>query len=171
LIEVRLARPEEYAAAGDVTVEAYRSDGLLDDDPEYANKLRDTVARAREAELIVAVDGESGAMLGTVTYCPPASPWSELGGEHDGEFRMLAVAPSARSRGIGRLLAQHCLDHASELGLSSVKICSRPAMHSAHRLYETLGFRRAPELDWFPRDGFALLGFERSLKAVRPARP
>jgi GNAT superfamily N-acetyltransferase len=171
LIEVRLARTDEYPAAGDVTVEAYRSDGLLDDDPEYTNELRDAEARARGAELIVAVDDETGTVLGTVTYCPPASPWSELGGANHGEFRMLAVAPIARGRGIGRLLVQHCLDHAAELGLSGVRICSRPVMHSAHQLYVSLGFRRAPELDWFPREGFALLGFERSVGAIRPARP
>jgi hypothetical protein len=73
--------PGEYAAAGRVTAEAYdaddllrRPDGLIDDD--YEAQLTDASRRAREAELLVAVD--DGQVLGTVTWCPPTSPWREL---------------------------------------------------------------------------------------------
>ena len=37
--------------------------------------------------------------------------------------------------------------------------CSRPDMYAAHRLYERLGFVRAPELDWQPVPDFDLLGY------------
>jgi hypothetical protein len=33
----------------------------------------------------------------------------------------------------------------------------------AHRLYERLGFRRAPERDWAPRRGIDLIGFQLDL--------
>lgn len=28
---------------------------------------------------------------------------------------------------------------------------TRPGMKAAHRIYERVGFRRAPERDWYPR--------------------
>jgi hypothetical protein len=78
---VRVAEPAEFADAGRVTAEAYhaddllrRTDGLIDVD--YEAQLTDASRRAREAELLVAVD--DGQVLGTVTWCPPTSPWREL---------------------------------------------------------------------------------------------
>jgi ribosomal protein S18 acetylase RimI-like enzyme len=160
-VEVRLARPDEYHIAADLTVNAYTGDGLVDSDAEYVAELGDAAGRAREAELLVAVD-DSGTVLGTVTYCPPGSAWHEVGGDEDGEFRMLAVAPQARGRGVGRLLVEACIERTAALGLSSIKICSLPTMLAAHRLYRALGFRRAPELDWSPVSGVTLWGFVRS---------
>lgn len=78
---VRIALPGEYAEAGRVTSEGYhaddllrRRDGLIDND--YEERLTDAGRRAREAQLLVAVD--NGQVLGTVTWCPPTSPWREL---------------------------------------------------------------------------------------------
>jgi hypothetical protein len=58
---VRVALPGEYAEAGRVTAEGYhadellrRPDGLIDFD--YEAQLTDASGRAREAELLVAVD-------------------------------------------------------------------------------------------------------------------
>jgi len=74
---VRVAEPAEYAEAGRVAAGAYRADDLLRRtdrviDTDYEAELTDAGRRAREAELLVAVD--DGQVLGTVTWCPPTSP-------------------------------------------------------------------------------------------------
>ena len=94
MILVRPARVSELAAVGELTVTAYAADGLLVEDDPYADHLRDAVARAREAEVYVAVVDDQ--LAGTVTFCPQGSPWSEIAQPGEGEFRMLAVAPACR---------------------------------------------------------------------------
>ena len=43
-------------------------------------------------------------------------------------------------------------------------ISSLPDMSAAHRLYGRLGFRRAPELDWYPVPGVLLIAFRLDLE-------
>ena len=40
---------------------------------------------------------------------------------------------------------------------------SLPAQEPAHRIYERLGFRRTPDLDWSPVEGVDLLAFRLDL--------
>ncbi|HEX6935200.1 MAG TPA: GNAT family N-acetyltransferase, partial [Actinomycetes bacterium] len=68
----------------------------------------------------------------------------------EAEFRMLAVAPDARGRGVGGALAQWCVDRAREQGCTAVALSSLPEMQTAHRIYERMGFVRAPDRDWWP---------------------
>ena len=157
---VREAEPGEFTAVGWLTELAYRADGHLDDEPDYAATLRDAASRASQAELLVAADHDGGDVLGTVTYCPVGSPLRELAVHADqAEFRMLAVDPAARGRGVGRLLVQSCLDRARRESARELVICSMPSMASAHRLYGSLGFARAPDLDWRPVPAVWLQGF------------
>ena len=161
---VRQARPEEYAEAGRVTVEGYVADQLLSGHGEIADtgyelRLRDAGQRAREAELLVAVD-DTGQVLGTVTWCPAGSPWRELATQEDqGEFRMLSVAAAGRRQGVGRALVDACLERARAAGMTEVVISSLPEMTAAHALYRRLGFVLAPDLDHTPVPGVNLWGF------------
>jgi ribosomal protein S18 acetylase RimI-like enzyme len=152
---VRRAVAEDHEVVGRVTVAAYQD--FLGAESDYSDRLRDAAARDREAELWVAED--DGQVVGTVTVCPPGSPWRELSRPDEGEFRMLAVAPEARGRGIGEALARMCLDRFRGDGARGVVICSLPEMTTAHRVYDRLGFRRAPELDWEPVAGVQLHGY------------
>ena len=154
---VRLARPDEYAAVGELTVAGYVCDGFLSPDDDYAAELRDAASRAASAELWVAEDAD--ALAGTVTFCPPGSALRELGREGAGEFRMLAVAPHARGRGVARALVEHCLQRCRELELPEVVLCSMPTMTGAHALYGSFGFVRDETLDWRPRPDVLLVGF------------
>lgn len=170
-VMIRPARPEEYAAVGALTVDAYRADGLLDADddhpvnPAYEEKLLDATGRAREAELWVAASAD-GAILGTVTWCPPDSPWRELSRSgSQAEFRMLAVAPAGRRRGLARALVEACLDRARRDAMTEVVIWSHPRMFGAHALYARLGFERAHDLDGSPVPGVHLWGFRLGLTA------
>ncbi len=169
MLEVRPALPHEYAAVGELTVAGYRSDGFLDGpsgtEDGYSDELRNAAHRAEHAVLVVAVD--STEVLGTVTWCPIGSPYRELATRPDqGEFRMLAVSPAARRRGVGRALMQWCLRRAREEELREIVLCSLPQMTSAHAMYAALGFVRAPELDWSPAEGVVLWGFRLLLEPV-----
>jgi len=157
-MQLRLATPSDHEAVGEVTVEAY-GPFVGADGPEsgYVDQLRDTATRAREAEVWVAE--EDGALLGAVTLCPEGSPWRELSRPGEGEFRMLAVSPQAQGRGVGETLVRMVLDRFRADGCSGVVLCSLPAMTAAHRLYERLGFVRAPGLDWSPAPGVDLEAF------------
>jgi ribosomal protein S18 acetylase RimI-like enzyme len=161
--EVRLARPEDYDQAGEVTLSAYAGDGLLPPDSDYAGTLRDAKRRAEEAELWVAVDRGTGAVLGSSTYCPAGSPYREIARDDEGEFRMLGVAPAARGQGAGELLVRAMLRRARAEGRSGVAMSSARKMATAHRLYERLAFRRDPERDWEPLLGHDLLAYVRDV--------
>lgn len=159
---VRRALASELATAGALTEQAYRVDGFLDGDEGYAASLRNAASRSSRAELWVAVRGE--AVLGTVTYCPPGSPLRELAVDDDqSEFRMLAVDPTARGRGVGRVLVEACIDRARRSSVREVVVSSLPTMHAAHRLYASLGFDHAPDLDWSPHPSVLLRGFRLTL--------
>ncbi len=158
MVEIRAARPAEYAAIGELTASAYLADGLVPAGSGYDVTLRDAASRAEKAELWVAVD-PSGEPAGTVTYCPVGSPYREIATDDEGEFRMLAVAPAARGLGIGTALARHCLDRARADGHTAVVLSTSPHMPAAHRIYTSLGFTRLPARDWSPHPGVDLLAF------------
>lgn len=145
-IEIRPVAHQEWAEAGEVTLEAYRTlDGqFLSDD--YSADLRDVAARTTGATVLVAVEG--GRVLGTVTLVDdPASPWSESLVAGEVGVRMLGVAEAARGRGVGTALLQACLDRARAARASRAVLHSTPAMTAAHRIYRRAGFERAPERD------------------------
>lgn len=163
-VHVRPAHTSELAEIGELTAAAYTADGLLSDDDPYLDHLRDATTRAHEAELYVAaLEDQPATLAGTVTFCPQGSPWAELARPGEGEFRMLAVASAARRRGVAQALVGVCLQRSSELGYSAVVLGSLPAQQPAHRIYERLGFRRTPDLDWSPVEGVDLLAFRRDL--------
>jgi ribosomal protein S18 acetylase RimI-like enzyme len=160
-LTIRRAVPDEYEYLGELTEHAYSSDGLVPAGSGYGAVLRDAASRAEKAELWVAAGAEG--LLGTVTYCPAGSPYREIGLDHEGEFRMLAVSPAARGLGVGTALTQHCLDRSRSLGFTHVVLSSSVAMASAHRLYARLGFSRLPDRDWSPVPGVDLVAFGRPL--------
>lgn len=158
VVELRRIRPGEHAAAGDVCVAAYEPflTGVEDD---YRARLHDVATRDAQAEVWVAVDGDR--VLGNVTYCPPASPWREIGREDEGEFRMLAVDPAAQGAGAGTALARLCEERARDHGAVGMALSSLDAMASAHRVYQRLGYTREPGRDWSPLPGVELVAFSK----------
>ncbi len=151
-VTIREARPDEFTTIGDIAVAAYRSLGT---EPEgYVDYLRDTAARAEAAVVLVAVDDGAGdergrMVLGTVTYVPgPGRPLSEIEGEAEAGFRVLAVAPAAHGRGVGRAVVEAVVARARTDGKAGLAIFTRPSMKAAHHLYESLGFERDSSADW-----------------------
>jgi ribosomal protein S18 acetylase RimI-like enzyme len=163
-VRTRRATAWDYAIAGELTVEAY-SDFTAGPADSYIDHLRDAATRDREAELWVATpDDRDDLVMGCVTICPAGSPWREISREDEGEFRMLAVAPAMRGRGIGEALVRLCLDRFRSDGFRGVAISTLAEMTSAHRIYERLGFERDPSRDWSPLAGVDLLAFQVSLE-------
>ncbi len=160
-MDVRLAEPDELARVGEITAAAY-AEFTTGPDDSYVERLRDAASRAVQAELWVAT--EHGDLLGTVTWCPPGSPWRELAKPNEGELRMLAVAPAARGRGAGRALVERCEERARGDGATAMVLSSLPQMTAAHRIYLQGGYRRAPERDWSPVPGVQLIAFTKNLE-------
>ena len=63
----------------------------------------------------------------------------------------LAVWPSFRGLGLGRVLMQHGIEQGRSMGRTTVLACA-PDNTGAHRLYESLGFRDAGPLFIFGED-------------------
>ena len=159
-MELRRIRPDEHEAAGDVCVAAY--DPLLTGvEDDYRERLHDVATRDEQAEVWVAVVDER--VVGVVTYCPPGSPWREIGRDDEGEFRMLAVDPTVQRSGAGTALARLCEDRAGEHGATGMALSSLATMHAAHNVYSRLGYTRDPGRDWSPVAGVDLLAFSKSL--------
>jgi ribosomal protein S18 acetylase RimI-like enzyme len=155
---IRRARPEDLTAVGEVTVAAY-AEFTGDNTDSYVEHLRNAAIRDREAELWVATPADSEEVLGSVTICPPGSPWREISEEGEGEFRMLAVAPTARGAGVGSALLDLVVRHFHDEGASRIVMSTLPSMRAAHRLYERAGFVRLPARDWSPAAGVDLISY------------
>jgi ribosomal protein S18 acetylase RimI-like enzyme len=166
-IEIRAADPTEYDAVGEITAQAYLLDDLLafGESDWYLGELRDVAKRAAAAEVLVAVlDG--GEPVGTVTYVPSGGPMADLARPGEAEIRMLGVARAARGRGTGEALVRACIDRAKAADdCTGIVLSTQPVMYAAHRIYERLGFTRAPERDWRPIEGddFTLVTYELTL--------
>src|SRR5687767_1903797 len=102
-VRVRAAVPADHEAISRISVAAYEADGQLKSEVPYATTLADVDSRVAAGEVYVAVDGDD-EVLGTVTFVLPGSPFAELSGPGEAEFRMLAVDPGVQGRGVGEAL-------------------------------------------------------------------
>ena len=158
MLELRRIRSGEHAAAGDVCVAAYEP-FLTGAEDDYRARLHDVATRDAQAEVWVAVADDR--VVGNVTYCPPGSPWREIGTDAEGEFRMLAVDPGAQGSGAGTALARLCEERAREHGATGMALSSLAMMAAAHRVYARLGYDRDPGRDWSPLPGVDLIAFSK----------
>jgi ribosomal protein S18 acetylase RimI-like enzyme len=156
---VRTAREAELAEIGELTAAVFGGDGLVS--PEYLEVLRDARSRwdSPATTLLVAHDDGTEGVLGTVVYAAPGSPFQNLAVGDEAEFRMLGVHPAGRGRGVGEALVRACIDQAKSEGRPRLVLSTAAEMRAAHRLYERLGFQRAPERDWSPRTGLPLRAY------------
>lgn len=128
----------------------------------YEDEIRDVRRRLPAATLIVAEDG--GRIVGAVTYYRDATketnaPWPASWAV----FRLLAVHPDARGRGIGRLLTEECIRRARAAGCVALGLHTTHLMDVARAMYERIGFVRVPELDFFPVPQFRVMAYRLTL--------
>jgi ribosomal protein S18 acetylase RimI-like enzyme len=143
-VHTRRARDSDAEAIVALWTEAYTDRG------EGEGRARpygpaDFADSARRGEPHVAE--EEGEALGVVVFLPPGAEGAAIAGPEEAELSRLAVAERARRRGIGRALAELCERRARQCGARAIVLWSRPYQLAAHRLYESLGYRRAPERD------------------------
>jgi ribosomal protein S18 acetylase RimI-like enzyme len=163
-VEVRPARSDELAAAGEVVAAAYLND--LRVSTWYADRLRDTAARSEHATLLVAVDArDHDTVLGSLTYARGGTRYAQLAAGDECEIRMLGVRPDARGRGVGELLVRAAMAQGAADGAVRMVLSTQTEMKAAHRLYERLGFTRRPDLDWVPEQdrSVQLIAYEHRL--------
>jgi ribosomal protein S18 acetylase RimI-like enzyme len=154
------ATPDDFGRIAELTVAVYRDEGYGSE--SYLAQLADVAGRAEHAELLVARDG-GGDVVGSVALVLDGAFGEVLTSADEAGFRMLVVDPAARGRGVGELLVRACLERAAAAGKTRMVISTEPRMHTAHRLYERMGFTRLPERDWSPMPGIGLLVYARRI--------
>jgi GNAT superfamily N-acetyltransferase len=82
--------------------------------------------------------------------------------QHAAAFRLLAVNPKTRGKGLGKLLIDACFRQARAEGFESLIIHSTKFMMVAWKMYERIGFVRFPEID-FEKSGVQVFGFRYAL--------
>jgi ribosomal protein S18 acetylase RimI-like enzyme len=145
---LRRAAPSDFPEVRRITRDAYLQAGHFTADHPYMSVLEDVEHRAEHAQVWVAE--ASGSVVAAVTLTFAGQPYSEIALDGELEFRMLAVDPAVQGGGVGRAVVREVVEHARQLaGIEAISITSATFMERAHRLYESLGFRRAPERDWY----------------------
>lgn len=147
-VTFRRAVPADYPEVRGITRDAYLRAGHFSADHPYMSVLEDVEHRAEHAQVWVAE--AAGKVVAAVTLTFAGQPYSEIARDGELEFRMLAVDPSHQGTGVGRAVVREIVEHARLLaGIEAISITSATFMERAHSLYESLGFRRAPERDWY----------------------
>jgi ribosomal protein S18 acetylase RimI-like enzyme len=113
-VRFRTVAPDEYEAAGDLVVEAYRSLGDAGDE-FYERDLHDISGRVETGDVLGAeIDGE---VIGCVTVSYGSTALSEVVDPDSATIRMLGVSEKARGRGIGEALVRRCIEQARARGV------------------------------------------------------
>jgi predicted N-acetyltransferase YhbS len=111
----------------------------------YLANVLDIESRFEDTQLLVAT--HAGGIVGTITLYPDASLEGWGWPSRWTGIRAVAVDPSARRFGIGRQLAQACIERSRALGAQAVCLHTASFMRAAMAMYERVGFCRVPELD------------------------
>lgn len=102
--------------------------------PPSADEL-DLIVRSEASILLLAVDGDDGTILGTLTLV-----WFRIPTGVRAWIEDVVVDEAARGRGVGETLNLGALDRARALGARTVDLTSRPKREAANRLYKRIGF-------------------------------
>ena len=168
VLHTRDARDDERDALRDVTLAAFEEYAAIMPEAlwaEYRQELLATLDAEGPVERIVAE--RRGAIVGSVLLFPPAA--DAYGGTaasvDSPEVRLLAVVPAARGEGVGAALMEECVRRARRAGATTLGLHTMDMMRTAMRMYERMGFVRAPDRDFSPAEGVLVKGYRLDLLA------
>lgn len=160
---VRDAHDGERGIIREVTLAAYAELARVMEPPAWAG-LDGAVRAALDTEVpgverIVAE--RAGKVVGSVMLYHPSTDayggavkrvsWPEL--------RLLAVSPAARGAGVGQALVDECVRRARAMGAGELGLHTSHSLRAAVRMYERMGFVRAPEFDFQPEGAELVMAY------------
>lgn len=164
--EIRPVLPAEAAALSKLMCEVYSVlPGFPSptEQPAYYEMLGNIgdFARKPDTEVLVALNA-AGELLGGVVYFGDMAEYGSGGTatreQNASGIRLLAVAPTARSKGVGKALTLACIERARQRHHKHVVLHTTEAMQIAWGMYQRLGFGRAMDLD-FMQEELPVFGF------------
>jgi GNAT superfamily N-acetyltransferase len=165
-LNIRDARADERPAIRALTLAAYAEFSTIMAPTAWAG-LRQALLSGLESEGAVEriVAEQDGALLGSVMlYSPDANAYGDaLAGAGWPELRLLAVAPAARGHGLGTALVEECIRRARRAGASALGLHTSESLRAAIRMYERMGFVRAPEGDFQPSGAELVMAYRLTL--------
>lgn len=166
-LTVREARPDELQAVYELTRRAYAEYATTMDPTSWealSGAIDAGLASDQEMDRIVALEGDT--IVGSaLLLAPTEDAYKGFGVRVTApEVRLVAVEPSARGRGIARALMDECLRRARAAGATEIGLHTSRSMQAAIRMYEGMGFERAPENDFQPPGTELVVGYRLILK-------
>jgi GNAT superfamily N-acetyltransferase len=149
---VRSLRPEERDDVRALLTEAYQQYETAMTPIAYGPYMT-SVLNTEDGNTFVAVD--DGKLLGSARlFLPGAAPlalrkpldWANPMPADWAWVRAVGVRPAARGTGVAAALMRHCAENAT--GATAILLHTMDFMPGAIRLYERLGYERAPEFDF-----------------------
>lgn len=165
-LEIREVRPGEYQALGRLMVDVYASlEGFPtpDEQPGYYEMLSNIgrLNAQADTQVLVAISPE-GVLIGGVVYFSDMARYGSGGTatsvKNASGMRLLGVDPKHRGAGVGSALTQACIQMARDRRHAQVILHTTQAMQVAWGLYQRMGFKRSPDLDFMQED-LAVFGF------------
>ncbi len=139
-VSIRQATAADLPAVGELTFAAYTFD-YPELPADYQLSLRHPEELLAEYDIWIAEDDSGFVGVVSVRHAPGQPGWIE---DDELYFRLLAVSPDARRRGIAQALIAHVFTLAAAAGKVRVSMNSGPEMLGAHALYRRLGFIEPP---------------------------
>jgi ribosomal protein S18 acetylase RimI-like enzyme len=159
---IREADGRDAEVVAELWTQAYVTEGLGGRcEPYTAIEFTATLARGT-----VLVAERQGSVLGVVALLPPSAKGRAVARDGEAELARLAVASPSRRAGVGRALVLRCEELARAEDWPAIALWSRAYQTAAHRLYESLGYRRVPERDTTDETGHKRLVFRLDLGAL-----
>ncbi|HEX7047380.1 MAG TPA: GNAT family N-acetyltransferase [Gammaproteobacteria bacterium] len=169
-LHIRELQEEEFLPLGRLMVEVYSGlEGFPtpEEQPRYYDMLVNIgrFTEKKDAKVLVAIS-PGDTLIGGVVYFGDMSEYGSGGTatrvKNASGIRLLAIDPKFRGTGAGRALTEACMQLAREKGHAQVILHTTQAMQIAWKMYEKLGFERAPDLD-FMQEALPVFGFRLEL--------
>ena len=160
---IRDARPEDRGRIDALTLAAYAEFQAVMTPGGWAglDRVVRTALQSEAVEVERIVAELEGELVGSVMLYPPASDAYQGAAKRASwpQLRLLAVAPSARGAGVGQALVDECVRRARLSGAAELGLHTSESLRAAVRMYERMGFLRAPEYDFRPEGAELVMAF------------